>query len=75
MSTLTVQPDLYFEFELQDETVRLCIKLPMHICENPHILGRSKRDYIWIIGAALLPSVITVPALPAPSGLCQLMAA
>lgn len=51
MCNLTVLPNLHFEFELEDEMVRLYIKLPMHIFQKSRILERIKRDYIWITGA------------------------
>lgn len=69
-----VQPKLHFEFELEDEMVRLPRKLPMHIFQNSHNWERIKTDYIWLIGASLL-LVIAPPVCPAPSGQCRLMAA
>lgn len=51
MYNLIVQPNLHFEFELEDEMVRIYIKLPMHIYQNCYIFERIKTHYIWIIGA------------------------
>lgn len=48
---VTIQPKLHFEFELENEIAGLYIKLPMHIFQSSHILGKIKIDYIWIIGA------------------------
>lgn len=85
MCNLTVQPELHGEFELEDEVVRFYInKLSMHTFQNSGILERIKTGYVWLIEAGeerkinlapLLLLVITVPAFPAPSGLCQPAAA
>lgn len=48
---MTIQPKLHFEFELENEIAGLYIKLPMHIFQSSHILGKIKIDYIWIIGS------------------------
>lgn len=51
MYNLTVQPNLYFEFELKDEMVRLYIKLPRYIYQNCYVFERIKTHYIQILGA------------------------